>query len=63
MARAQFELENYSEAGDTYRVVQGIDPALAGDYPYLAAASGEEGLARASGAATQRTGGAAWIDE
>jgi tetratricopeptide (TPR) repeat protein len=63
VARAQYELENYSEAGNAYEVVRDIDPDLAAGYAYLASASSNEGLARASAAAALRTGGAAWLED
>jgi len=61
IARAQYELENYPEADSTYAVVQNLYPKLAESYTYLTSVS--DGLARASSAATRRTGGAEWNEE
>ena len=61
LARAQFELEHYQEAGKAYAAVRTLDPKLAGEYTYLASISGGE--ARASAAAVQRTGGSTWSEE
>lgn len=60
LARAQYELENYTEAGKAYAMVQKADPLLAGQYPYLVSRS--DGVARASSAG-DRSGKAAWDDE
>ncbi len=61
LARTQYELENYPEAGRVYAAVRGLDPKLATEYAYLASTTGGE--ARASAAAVQRTGGSAWSEE
>ena len=61
LARAQYELENFPEAGRAFAMVESLDPKLASGYAYLA--SRTEGAARASASASQRAGGGAWSEE
>ncbi len=61
LARTQYELENFPEAGRAFALVERIDPKLASDYAYLA--SRTDGAARASASASQRAGGGAWSEE
>jgi tetratricopeptide (TPR) repeat protein len=61
LARTQYELENYPDAGRAFAQVKDLDPKLAAGYPYLA--SRTEDAARASAGAAQRTTGAAWSEE
>jgi tetratricopeptide (TPR) repeat protein len=60
LARAKYELDNFADADDLYAQVKAIDPALAGQYSYLASKVEIGQALRASSAAADRGGSMTW---
>lgn len=61
IAKAQYELENFTAVKETYSQIQRKDPDLAGRFAYLAGGSGGEQTARASAAMRKET--VVWAEE
>jgi len=63
LARAQYELDDYTQADDLIAQVKALDPALADRYAYLSSKIDGIQAARASSAAADRGGAMTWDED